>query len=109
MNVVAKSTNFLPLLKSTSVISNGMQPVTGRGIVEKAKIITKSDVNRILVQSLHESLITGALRVSSGIGGSKLLIQSYFINFCIYFNKIHFIFRLYNHMLYSVLTHLLLD
>lgn len=109
MNVVAKSTNFLPLLKSTSVISNGMQPVTGRGIVEKIKIITKSDVNQILVQSSQESLITGALRVSSGIGGLKLLIQSYFINFCIHFDKIHFIFRLYNHMLYSLLTYLLLD
>ncbi|XP_016905397.1 cytochrome b-c1 complex subunit Rieske, mitochondrial isoform X1 [Apis cerana] len=75
MNVVAKSTNFLPLLKSTSVISNGMQPVTGRGIVEKTKIITKSDVNRILVQSLQESLITGAVRVSSGIGASLLTTQ----------------------------------
>ncbi|XP_016905398.1 cytochrome b-c1 complex subunit Rieske, mitochondrial isoform X2 [Apis cerana] len=47
MNVVAKSTNFLPLLKSTSVISNGMQPVTGRG----------------------------AVRVSSGIGASLLTTQ----------------------------------
>lgn len=75
MNVVAKSTSLAPLLRSTTVISNGMQPVSGKGIVQKSKIVTKPVVNRMLVQSLHESLITGALRVSSGIGGLRLLFK----------------------------------
>ncbi|XP_043583904.1 cytochrome b-c1 complex subunit Rieske, mitochondrial isoform X2 [Bombus pyrosoma] len=47
MNVVAKSTSLAPLLRSTTVISNGMQPVSGKG----------------------------ALRVSSGIGASLLATQ----------------------------------
>ncbi|CAL7944807.1 unnamed protein product [Xylocopa violacea] len=48
MNVVAKSTNLSPFLKSaTTVITNGLQPVAG----------------------------TGPLRVSSGIGASLLTMQ----------------------------------
>ncbi|XP_043517299.1 cytochrome b-c1 complex subunit Rieske, mitochondrial isoform X2 [Frieseomelitta varia] len=47
MNIVAKSTSLAPLLKSTTVISNGLQPVIG----------------------------TGSLRVSSGIGASLLATQ----------------------------------
>ncbi|XP_071859875.1 Rieske iron-sulfur protein isoform X2 [Bombus fervidus] len=47
MNVVAKSTSLAPLLRSTTVISNGMQPVSGKG----------------------------SLRVSSGIGASLLATQ----------------------------------
>ncbi|XP_033315071.1 cytochrome b-c1 complex subunit Rieske, mitochondrial-like isoform X1 [Bombus bifarius] len=75
MNVVAKSTSLAPLLRSTTVISNGMQPVSGKGIVQKSKVVTKPVVNRMLVQSSYESLITGALRVSSGIGASLLATQ----------------------------------
>lgn len=63
-----------PYLKSaTAVISNGMQPVSGSGVVLKAKIITKPVASRMLGQSMLESLITGPLRVSSGIGGSRHL------------------------------------
>ncbi|OAD54171.1 Cytochrome b-c1 complex subunit Rieske, mitochondrial [Eufriesea mexicana] len=75
MNVVAKSTNLAPLLKSATVISNGLQPVSGRGIVVQPKIVTKPVVKRMVPQSLNESLITGSLRVSSGIGVSLLAIQ----------------------------------
>ncbi|XP_060818627.1 cytochrome b-c1 complex subunit Rieske, mitochondrial-like isoform X3 [Bombus pascuorum] len=51
MNVVAKSTSIAPLLRSTTVISNGMQPVSGKG----------------------------SLRVSSGIGGNSIVNELIFI------------------------------
>ncbi|XP_017879974.1 cytochrome b-c1 complex subunit Rieske, mitochondrial [Ceratina calcarata] len=72
MNVVAKSTNLSPFLKSaTTVISSGIQPVSGTGFVlPAAKIVTKPGVDRKVIQSLQESLITGSLRVSSGLGVS---------------------------------------
>ncbi|XP_017795206.1 PREDICTED: cytochrome b-c1 complex subunit Rieske, mitochondrial-like isoform X2 [Habropoda laboriosa] len=69
MNVVAKSTNLSPFLKSaTTVVSNGIQPVSGSGVVLKQKIVTKPVVRQLIGQSMLESLITGPLRVSSGIG-----------------------------------------
>ncbi|CAD1477553.1 unnamed protein product [Heterotrigona itama] len=75
MNVVAKSTSLAPLLKSTTVISNGLQPVIGTGVVLKSKIVTKPAVSRLVSESLQETLITGSLRVSSGIGASLLATQ----------------------------------
>lgn len=103
MNVVAKSSNVLPFLRATTVISNGMQPVSGRGIVAQPKIVTKLVPKRIVGQSLQDSLITGPLRVSSGIGGLSHLLVYYVISFHIGFNKIYSsILRLYNHMLYAI-------
>ncbi|KAK9309690.1 hypothetical protein QLX08_000695 [Tetragonisca angustula] len=75
MNVVAKSTSLAPLLKSTTVISNGLQPVIGTGVVLKSKIVAKPGVSRLVSESLQETLITGSLRVSSGIGASLLATQ----------------------------------
>ncbi|KAK1119873.1 Cytochrome b-c1 complex subunit Rieske, mitochondrial [Melipona bicolor] len=75
MNVVAKSTSLAPLLKSTTVISNGLQPVIGTGVVLKSKIVPKLGVSRLVSESLQETLITGSLRVSSGIGASLLATQ----------------------------------
>lgn len=80
MNVVAKSTSLAPLLKSTTVISNGLQPVIGTGVVLKPKIVTtKPAISRQVSESLQETLITGSLRVCSGIGGSKLVLNYYIL------------------------------
>ncbi|XP_076748807.1 Rieske iron-sulfur protein [Xylocopa sonorina] len=76
MNVISKSTSLSPFLKSaTAVIANGAQPVAASGRVIKPKTVTKPAVTRMVTQSMHESLITGALRVSSGLGASLLAIQ----------------------------------
>lgn len=73
------------------------------GYCSATKIVTKLVPKRIVGQSLQDSLITGPLRVSSGIGGLSHLLVYYVISFHIGFNKIYSsILRLYNHMLYAI-------
>lgn len=104
MNVVAKSTNLSPLLKSaTSVVSSGLRPVAGTGNAVKQKIIVMSSVNHKVNQSISESILSGPLRVSSGITGSKSSLKHRFMSFRICFNKLpYYIFRLYNRAVYTV-------
>ena len=103
MNVVAKSTNVSPILKSvTTVVTNGGRPVPGSGTVLRSKIVVKPVVSRMLNESLSESLLSGPLRVTSGITGSKPSIILITSIFNCYFKKLRFcIFRLYNRILYS--------
>nr|XP_034195418.1 cytochrome b-c1 complex subunit Rieske, mitochondrial [Osmia lignaria] len=76
MNVVAKSSNLSPFLRSTvTVVTNGTQPVVSSAAVVKPKIVGKSTVKLLLKESMLQSLITGPLRVSSGIGASLLAVQ----------------------------------
>ncbi|XP_054004605.1 cytochrome b-c1 complex subunit Rieske, mitochondrial [Hylaeus anthracinus] len=76
MNVVAKSTNLSPILKSTStVVSNGIRPAAGTGNVFKPHIVVRPAVSRMVPQSMSESLLSGAVRVSSGITGSTQISQ----------------------------------
>lgn len=81
MNVVAKSSNLSPFLRSTvTVVTNGTQPIVPSIAVVKPKIVTESVVKQLLKESMLQSLVTGPLRVSSGIGGTRNLFKCYFIN-----------------------------
>ena len=76
MNVVAKSTNVSPILKSvTTVVTNGGRPVLGSGTVLRSKIVVKPGVSRMLNESLSESLLSGPLRVTSGITAGAQTVQ----------------------------------
>lgn len=76
MNVVAKSTSLTPYLRSTvATVTNGLQPVTASGPLKKSKIVIEPTVSRMLNQSMLQALITGPLRVSSGITASLQLVQ----------------------------------
>lgn len=76
MNVVAKSTNLTPYLRSTvTVVTNGLQPVTGSGPITKSKIVVEPVVSQMVKESMFKALITRPLRVSSGIGASLQAVQ----------------------------------
>ncbi|KZC09264.1 Cytochrome b-c1 complex subunit Rieske, mitochondrial [Dufourea novaeangliae] len=76
MNVVAKSTNLSPFLKTaTTVVSNGIRPAAASGTVLKPKIVVKPVVNRMVNESISESLLCRSLRVSSGITAGTQTMQ----------------------------------
>lgn len=76
MNVVAKSSNLAPYLRSaTTVVTNGLQPVSASGPIKKSKIIVEPVVSRMLEQSMLKALLIRPLRVSSGIGAGLQTVQ----------------------------------
>ncbi|XP_043265288.1 cytochrome b-c1 complex subunit Rieske, mitochondrial isoform X1 [Colletes gigas] len=76
MNVVAKSTNLSPILKSaTTVVSNGVRPTAATGTTLRTKIVIKPIVNRMVEPSMTECLLTRPVRVSTGITGSTQVLQ----------------------------------
>lgn len=54
-----------------ATVTNGLQPITASGPIKKSKIVTEPVVSLMLNESMLRAIITGPLRVSSGIGATK--------------------------------------
>jgi len=74
MNVIAKSTGISPFLRATATaVSNGSTSVASTGKVQKPKFVTFPPVQRILGQTMYQDLLTGPIRISSGVSGASIM------------------------------------
>lgn len=70
MNVIAKSTNIAPLVRATAnSVSNGSRPLVAVK-AQRSKVAVPPTVVRAVGQTMAQDLLTGPLRVSSGIAAS---------------------------------------
>ncbi|KAI4479985.1 PREDICTED: cytochrome b-c1 complex subunit Rieske, mitochondrial-like [Polistes canadensis] len=77
MNVIARSANISPYLKSTvTVVSNGARAVAPTGKVQRPAIVVLSPVTPMVNDTLQQNIISGVVRVSSSISAPTRIHQT---------------------------------